>query len=326
MFSSKEAPELALERTVGLIGLGQMGGAMCRTLRRAGWPVVAWDLSAAAIAGAAATGADIALDPADVGRRTSLILTSLPDAKALRAVTLGDHGICGVASTAKLVIDTSTTSPAEARDIARDLAAFGVEFLDAPVSGGVRGAETGGLSIMVGGTTDMLGLAQPVLETLGKIIHCGPVGAGQITKACNQLVVMATHQSVAEALVLAESSGLDPWRVREAMMAGYAASPILDIQGPRMLRHDFRPGGRARFHLKDIATIRELAGDLGLGLPAFDAAARQVERLVAQGGGDLDNSALITLIERGSAVDDNARPKSRGTGTSKTGTGETPES
>ena len=286
------------QRTVGVIGLGQMGGAMCRTLLRAGWRVIVWDIAPAAVDAAAAAGAEAAAKPRELASRATIVVTSLPDADAVRSVLLGDNGYASGGPADALVIDTSTTSPSEARSLETDLAALGIAFLDAPVSGGVRGADTGQLSIMVGGSDSSLRRARPVLECIGgAIIHCGPVGAGQITKTCNQLVVMATHESIAEALILAETSGLDPWRVREALMGGYAASPILEIQGPRMLNRDFAPGGKARFHLKDIKTIRELARELGLHLPTFEAAAGQVERLVQAGGGDLDNSALITLID-----------------------------
>jgi 2-hydroxy-3-oxopropionate reductase len=283
---------------VGLIGLGQMGGAMSRTLLRAGWQVIAWDLSPKATESAATAGAEVAIDPSAIGAQAGMVITSLPDADAVREATLGTHGFAASGVRGGLVIDTSTTSPSEARDLASDLAERGIGFLDAPVSGGVRGAESGLLSVMVGGDEALLDRARPVLETIGRaVIHCGPIGAGQVTKACNQLVVMATHESIAEALVLAEANGLDAWRVREALLGGYAGGPILEIQGPKMLNRDFRPGGKARFHVKDIKTIREMATQLGLDLPAFDAAARQVERLVEEGGGDLDNSALIQLID-----------------------------
>jgi 2-hydroxy-3-oxopropionate reductase len=284
--------------TVGLIGLGQMGGAMCRTLLRGGWRVVVWDVAPAAINAAAESGAEPALDPAGVASRAQIIITSVPDAQAVREAALGDHGIVRGDRSGRLLIDTSTLLAADARSLAADLAPHGVGFLDAPVSGGVRGAGSGELAIMVGGSVEHFDRARPVLTCLGKaVVHCGPVGAGQITKSCNQLVVMATHESIAEALVLAQASGLDPWRVREALLGGYGASPILEIQGPRMLAHDFEPGGKARYHLKDIAAISELASEAGLDLPVFSAAARQFERLVDAGGGDLDNSAVITVIE-----------------------------
>lgn len=284
--------------TVGVIGLGQMGGAICRTLLRGGWRVVAWDVAKPAVDAAVEAGAAAASDPADVASRVPVIITSVPDAEAVRTVSLGDKGIVRGDCAGRLVVDTSTISPADARSLAADLAPHGVNFLDAPVSGGVRGAEGGQLAVMVGGLSEHFDRTRQVLLCIGKVVvHCGPVGAGQITKACNQLIVMTTHESVAEALVLAQASGLDPWRVREALLGGYAASPILEIQGPRMLRHDFVPGGKARYHLKDIAAITDLAREAGVDLPGFSAAARQIERLVDAGGADLDDSAVITVIE-----------------------------
>ena len=283
---------------VGLIGLGQMGAAMCRTLLRGGWRVVAWDIAPAAVDAAVQGGAVAARGPADAASRAGVILTSVPDIDALREVALGASGLVRGECRGTVLADTSTISPLDARDLAAALIPHGLGFLDAPVSGGVRGAEAGTLAVMVGGSHDHFDQARPVLAGIGQaVVLCGPVGAGQIAKACNQLVVMATHESIAEAMVLAAASGLDPWRVREVLSAGYAASPILDIQGPRMLKHDFAPGGRARFHLKDIATINWLARQAGIELPGFDAAARQFERLVERGGGDLDNSAIITVVE-----------------------------
>jgi 2-hydroxy-3-oxopropionate reductase len=271
---------------------------MCGTLVREGWRVVAWDPAAPAMDAASTKGAELASDPADVASRAEVVVTSVPDAQALRLAALGERGLVRAGRARGLIVDTSTMLAADASGIAADLAAYRVGFLDAPVSGGVRGAESGQLAIMVGGSVADFDRAHPVLACLGKtVVHCGPVGAGQIAKACNQVVVMATHESIAEALVLAEASGLDPWRVREVLMGGYGASPILEIQGPRMLNRDFAPGGRARFHLKDIAAIRALATDADLDLPVFKAAARQFERLVDAGGGDLDNSAVITMLE-----------------------------
>lgn len=291
--------------TVGLIGLGQMGSGMCHTLLRNGWRVVAWDVAPAAIGAAVEAGAEAALDPADVASRARIIISSVPDARAVREVALGDRGIVHGDCAGRLLVDTSTLLAADARAIAAELAPHQVGFLDAPVSGGIRGAETGQLAVMVGSSDEHFNLVEPVLTSLGKaVVHCGPVGAGQITKACNQLVVMATHESIAEALVLAQASGLDPWRVREVLMGGYGASTILEIQGPRMIDQDFEPGGKARFHLKDIDAISALARDASLDLPVFTAAARQFERLVDAGGGDLDHSAVITVIDRGVAPHD----------------------
>lgn len=285
---------------VGLIGLGQMGGAMCRNLLRGGWHVVAWDVWRPAVEAAVQAGADAASDPRDVASRTHIIVTSLPDAEAVRAVAFGHRGIVRSNCEGRLVVDTSTIKPVEARGLAADLAAYRVGFVDAPVSGGVGGAEEGRLSVMVGGPAEQFDRARAVLQGIGKVVvHCGPAGAGQVAKACNQLVVMATLETVAEVLVLAQASGLDPWQAREVLLGGYAASPILEIQGSRMLRRDFAPGGKARYHLKDIATIEELAREAGLDLPGFKVAACQIERLIGAGGADLDHSALITVVEPG---------------------------
>ena len=283
---------------VGVIGLGQMGSAMCRTLLRAGWRVAGWDISSRSVEDLARDGVEPVSGPAEMAGRTRLVIACLPDAAAVRAVALGDGGLVHGDCVGLTLIDTSTISPAAARELAADLAPHHVSFVDAPVSGGVGAARSGRLGVMVGGSLDAVERSRAVLSAVGKtVVHCGPVGAGQVAKACNQLIVMATHEAVAEALVLARVAGLDPWRIREAMAGGYAASPILEVQGPRMIDHDFAPGGKAIYHLKDIATIEGIAREAGLSLPVFDAAARQIERLVDQGGGELDNSALITMVE-----------------------------
>jgi 2-hydroxy-3-oxopropionate reductase len=271
---------------------------MCRTLIRKGWRVVGWDPFPPALARAVSAGAVAARDAAELGATTEVVITSVPDAAALEAVVCGERGLLAAGCRVRTLIDTSTIAPQVARDMALMLAEHKVAFLDAPVSGGVTGAETGTLSAMVGADAEAFADALPVLESIAATVtRCGTAGAGQITKACNQLVVMATLEAVAEALVLARSAGIDPAAVREALLGGYARSPILEQQGARMLRGDFAPGGRAVYHLKDIASITRLAAEHELHLPAFRAAAAQVERLVSMGGGDLDHSALITALE-----------------------------
>jgi len=283
---------------VGLIGLGQMGGPMARTLRHAGWRVVAWDLAAAAVEAAGRDGIEPAADPAAVAAVAPIVLTSLPGAAAVRSVALGERGLAAAGRGDLLVVDTSTVAPGAAREVAADLALRGIAFLDAPMSGGVAAAGSGQLSVMVGGDVRDLERARPVLAAISKtIVHCGPIGAGQIAKACNQLIVMSTIAAVAEVMVLARASGLDPAVVREALMSGLAASPILDVHGDRMLRRDFAPGGRARYNLKDIDTIRGLGAIRGLDLPVFEAAAEQIGRLIEGWGGELDNSAVVLVVE-----------------------------
>jgi 2-hydroxy-3-oxopropionate reductase len=284
---------------VGVIGLGQMGRPIARTLMRAGWHVVAWDLAAAARNELADEGGIIASDPRDVAAQAPVVIMSLPGGDAVRAVALGENGLASSGGHTRLLIDMSTTTPAAARTLADELATHSIAFLDAPVSGGVSAAEAGTLTVMVGGKPADLERARPILDSLARVVvHCGPAGAGQVAKACNQLIVMATLGAVAEALVMAKMAGLDPARVREALLGGYAASPILDIQGDRMLRRDFAPGGKAAYNLKDISTIREMASSAALDLPVFEAAAEQMLRLINEGGSDLDNSALITVVER----------------------------
>jgi len=276
-----------------------MGGGMCRSLLRAGREVVAWDLFPAAREAAGADGARIAADPESLASEIHVVILSLPDAHAVHDVLVGKRGLLATGSKVEVIVDTSTTFPSEARELAAEAAARGASFLDAPVSGGVRGAETGALSVMVGGSEAALERARPAIEPIGQTFtYCGPTGAGQVAKACNQLIVMSTLEAVAETLVLAQTAGLDPRRIREALLSGFAASPILEGQGLRMIERDFVPGGRSLFHLKDIATIREIAGDAGLELPGFEAAAANFRRLVEGGGGDLDHSAVVTLVER----------------------------
>jgi 2-hydroxy-3-oxopropionate reductase len=198
-----------------------------------------------------------------------------------------------------LVVDMSTIDPLAARRLASSFAEAGIASLDAPVSGGERGAIDATLSIMVGGPAEAFDRARPVLERLGKsIVHVGPAGAGQVAKACNQLVVAATIEAVAEALLLARKAGVDPTVVREALLGGFAGSRILEVHGRRMLEGDFTPGFRSVLHRKDARIVESTAREVGAPVPSFAVAARALERLVEAGGGDLDHAALVTLLEQ----------------------------
>ncbi len=177
------------------------------------------------------------------------------------------------------------------------MAASGIDYLDVPVSGGPQAARDGTLSMMAGGDAAALERVRPVLEALGsRVVHCGGVGAGSVAKACNQLIVVATIGAVAEALAIADGAGVDPAVVREAMLGGWAASPILRLHGERMIQGDWVPGGKARLHLKDIATLAALSSDSGLATPVFDAAADYVRALIDAGGADLDHSAVYAIV------------------------------
>ena len=199
-----------------------------------------------------------------------------------------------------IVAAMGTHHPAAMPPLAARCAEHGVALLDAPVSGGEVGAVEGSLSIMVGGDAAAFERARPVFEAMGRtIVHVGGSGAGQMTKACNQLIVGATIAAVAEGLTLARAAGVDPAVVRTALTGGYATSRVLDIHGGRMIERDFTPGGRAALHAKDAHIILDTAARLGVDLPVFSVVADRFDRLVAAGGGDLDHSALITLLEAG---------------------------
>ncbi len=284
---------------VGLIGLGQMGGRMARRFRVAGWRVVGWDPLAPAVAAASADGLEPAANPAAVAGAAQIVITSLPDVTALRAIAFGESGIADAGHPDRLIVDTSTLTPNQARQICGELALHGIGFLDAPVSGGTAGAEMGTLGIMVGGDSRLFERARPALDAISsKVLHCGPSGSGQVVKAVNQLIVVATLGAVGEALALVRAAGVDAGLAREVMLAGYASSPVLDNGGGRMIRRDFTPGGKAAYNLKDIAALAEISAATGVGTPVFNAAAAYIKALVGAGGGDLDHAAIIDVIEQ----------------------------
>jgi 2-hydroxy-3-oxopropionate reductase len=291
---------------VGVVGLGAMGLPMAERLAAGGLPpVVLRDLADPALATLAAAGARRAASTAELAAQVDVLLLSLPDSAAVESVALGPDGIAAGGRAGLVVVDTSTIEPARARVFAEALAAHGISYLDAPVSGGTGGAAAGTLSVMAGGDEAALERAGPVLDAIAeRVVHLGPPGSGQIAKACNQLIVLGTIELVAEALSLAEASGIDPAQLREALLGGFAGSTILDVHGARMLRADYAPGGRASFHLKDIAVVEELRSETGVPTPSFDAAARQLEQLVARGGGGLDHAALKTLLDGSRATCD----------------------
>lgn len=284
---------------VGVIGLGIMGAPMARNLLAAGFPLTVHSRSPGPVDALVEAGAVRATSPAELARASDVIVTMLPDTPDVEHVVLGDDGVVMGAAAGSLVIDMSTIDPGPARVIAGKLAAREVEMLDAPVSGGERGAIDGTLSIMVGGSDEAFARAMPILDAMGKnVVHVGPSGAGQITKACNQLVVAATIEAVAEALVLAERSGVDAAKVRQALLEGFAGSKILEVHGQRMLDRAFEPGFRARLHRKDARIVLDAALASNSPVPAFQVVAAQLDRLVDSADrGDLDHSALFTLLD-----------------------------
>ena len=222
----------------------------------------------------------------------------VPDTADLEAVLDGPAGVLAGAHDGLIVCAMGTHLPAAMPPLAERCAERGCTLLDAPVSGGEIGAADGTLSIMVGGDAAAVERARPVLEAMGRsVVRIGGSGAGQLAKACNQLIVGATIAAVAEALALARAAGVDPAIVRDALAGGFAASRVLEVHGRRMLERDFAPGGRAALHAKDAHIILDTAEALGLDLPVFPAVAEAFDRLVAEGGGELDHAALITLLD-----------------------------
>ncbi len=282
---------------IGFIGLGIMGRPMARNLLDAGFPLTVHSRSDPPVEEVVAAGASRAGSSGEAAAASDIVITMLPDTPKVREVLLGEGGVVGSARPGSLVIDMSTIDPGATREMSATLAERDIRMIDAPVSGGERAAIDGALSIMVGGDDVDVARALPLLQTMGAtIVHVGRSGAGQICKACNQLVVGATIEAVAEALTLAERSGTDPAKVREALLGGFAASKVLEVHGRRMLDGDFRPGFRTVLHAKDARIVLEAAGETGTPTPSFKVVAQQLSALVDAGGGDLDHSALITLL------------------------------
>lgn len=290
---------------IGFVGLGIMGKPMAARLVRAGFPVVVHNRSPEAAEELAAEGAESASSPREVAERSDVVVTMLPDSPDVEAVVLGEDGVMAGVREGMLVVDMSTIAPATARQVHAALAERGVEVVDAPVSGGEPAAVDGQLSIMAGGSEAAVKRAEPIFAELGKATtHIGEAGAGQVAKAANQVVVALTIQAVAEALTLASKAGVDPGRVREALLGGFAQSKILEAHGERMLEGRFDPGFRIELHRKDLAIALQSAREDGVALPATAHVAELFNALIAQGSGALDHSALVTLYRQLSASGD----------------------
>jgi 2-hydroxy-3-oxopropionate reductase len=284
---------------IGFIGLGIMGKPMARNLLAAGFELTVHSRSPEPVDELVAAGATRGSDPAAVASASDVTITMLPDTPDVEMVLAGSRGVIEGATPGSLVIDMSSIDPGATRTMAAAFDARGIAMLDAPVSGGERGAIDATLSIMVGGADDAFRRAAPIFDALGKsIVLVGPSGAGQVAKACNQLVVAATIEAVAEALLLAERSGVDAAKVREALLGGFAGSKILEVHGQRMLDRSFAPGFRIRLHRKDARIVEEAAAATGTPIPAFAVVADQLQQAVDAGDGELDHSGLFVELER----------------------------
>jgi 2-hydroxy-3-oxopropionate reductase len=284
--------------TIGFIGLGIMGRPMVRNLLRAGYAVTVRDVFPGPVEELVAEGATSAATSREVAASTDVLITMLPDSPDVEAVYLGPDGALAAARPGWLAIDMSSISPVVARQVAALAAEAGAEMLDAPVSGGDKGAIAGTLSIMVGGGEAAFERARPIFEAMGKtIVLVGPSGAGQVAKVCNQVVVAVVIEAVSEALVLGAKAGVDPTRIAEVLQGGLASTKVLDMRRANMLGGTFDPGFRIRLHLKDLKNALELARDAGVVLPATVEVEQLMQRARIAGRGEYDHSGLITVLE-----------------------------
>lgn len=282
---------------IGFIGLGIMGMPMAKNLIKAGYSLTVLDINAKALEKLEKEKAMVVVSPKQVAEHSDIVITMLPDSPEVNEVVFGPEGVIGGIRPGMLFIDMSTIAPATSREVYKALRAKGVESLDAPVSGGEVGAKEASLSIMVGGEEPAFQRAMPVFQVLGKnIVLIGETGAGQVTKACNQVIVGMTIQAVAEAMVLAKKSGVDLGNVRNALLGGFAQSRILELHGKRILMNDFKPGFKLKLHRKDLNIALQTGRELSVPLYGTSLVAGQMDALLAMGKGDLDHSALSLLM------------------------------
>ncbi|MEV7326158.1 NAD(P)-dependent oxidoreductase [Streptomyces sp. NPDC093970] len=285
--------------TIGFIGLGTMGAPMARNLLAAGFDVVGYNRSPARAQEFADAGGRRAASVADAAAGSEVVVTMLPDSPDVLAVYTGEEGILRHARPGTLLIDMSSVRPDAARSIGAAAEERDLTFIDAPVSGGERGAKDGRLSVMAGGSPAAFAAARPILEAVGaKIVHVGPVGAGQTVKAANQVIVAGTIQLVAEALTFLRASGADLDAAVEVLSGGLADSAVLRSRAPAMLARDFTPGFRVELHHKDLGIFHDEARAAGVASPVAAAVGGLMGSLHAQGFGGLDHSALLLLVEQ----------------------------
>ena len=280
---------------VGFIGLGVMGRPMARHLQAAGHELHVWARRPASVAGLDAV---VHATPAALGAACEVVFTVITSSADVDAVALGADGLRDGMAPGSVLVDCSTIAPEAARYIAAQLGEQGIHMLDAPVSGGAQGAIDATLAIMAGGEAAVLERVRPLLEKLGqRIVHVGPNGAGQVAKACNQMIMVAAIQAVAEALRLATAAGVDAGKVRQALSGGSAASRVLDVMGKRMVERDFAAGIEARLHHKDFGLVLEAARQCGVPVALTAVVGQQLNALMAMGFGRDDTASLLRVLE-----------------------------
>lgn len=284
---------------VGYIGLGIMGKSMARNILRAGYPLVVHNRSRGSVAELEKEGASPANSPAEVASQVDVVFTNLPDSPDVVSVVLGENGVIEGARRGMIFVDNSTIKPVTARNIAAALREIGVDSLDAPVSGGDIGAREGTLAIMVGGSESALERVMPIFQVIGNTItYVGESGAGQVAKAANQIMVAAQMIAMGELIIFAQKSGTDPRKIIQAIQGGAAQCWTLDVKPQRLFAGNRQPGFKAHMQAKDLGIVMDTAREFGIPLPATSVNTQLFTAMLQIGMGDLDNSAVIGVIEK----------------------------
>ncbi len=283
---------------IGFIGLGIMGKPMAGHLIDAGYELVVHNRNRDAVDELVGKGATEAYSGKEVAEQSDIVITMLPDSPDVESVALGEGGIIEGAHEGLIFVDMSTIAPSVTTQVGEVLAKKGVQSLDAPVSGGDIGAQNATLSIMVGGDEDTFNAVKPLFDIMGQsAILCGPLGAGQTVKACNQILVAVTIAGVSEALTMGTKAGVDPIKIVQVLSGGLARCGVLENRGERMVNGDFDPGFRIRLHYKDLNIIQKTSNDFGVPLPVTSEVFELFKTAMVKGRGELDHSGLLTVIE-----------------------------
>jgi 2-hydroxy-3-oxopropionate reductase len=284
---------------IGFIGLGIMGKPMSKNLLKAGYELVVYNRSKAKVDEVVAAGAQAAATPKEVAARTEIIITMLPNSPEVKQVVLGENGIIEGAKSGAVVVDMSSIAPLVSREIASKLAAKGIEMLDAPVSGGEPKAIDGTLSVMVGGKKEVFERCFPVMKAMaGSVVLTGEIGAGNVTKLANQVIVALNLAAMSEALVLATKAGVSPELVYQAIRGGLAGSAVLEAKAPLVMDRKFNPGFRINLHIKDLQNVLDTSHEIGVPLPLTAAVMEIMQALKVDGKGDNDHGGLIQYYEK----------------------------
>jgi 2-hydroxy-3-oxopropionate reductase len=284
---------------IGFIGLGIMGKPMSKNLLKAGHQLVIFDINEEAVEEVKQAGAEVGSSPKDVASKTNIIITMLPNSPQVKAVVLGKDGVIEGAQKGSIVVDMSSIAPLVSREVSEALAQKGIRMLDAPVSGGEPKAIDGSLSIMVGGTQADFDEILPIFKAMGSsAVLTGDIGAGNVTKLANQIIVAVNIAAVSEALVMATKAGVDPELVYQAIRGGLAGSTVLDAKAPLMMGRKFTPGFRINLHIKDLGNVLETSHGIGVPLPLSAAVMEIMQALKVDGMGDLDHGAIVRFYEK----------------------------